>query len=540
MKLSLLNKKKYEWLKNSELFETFDDEEDDEEIEAIYCKADENNLELLFAVIKFWGVFDYPINFFENIYNLKPFKYLKDNFDIHLKDLFDFLLAFISLESKNLMPLCCKYGFLEALKFSETIYAKENTYIKSLENCCIYGHIELFKYLFFKSCIPEEVFDQSSSDTNLFEIACKNGHLNIVKLIHKKAKPPKSWFNVKFGCENFEVLKFLFEQGYPYDKTVCALLSTKNNLKNLKYCHENNFPWDSRTLKNALINGSYECFKYAIENECIWTPDNIHSYENEMVYYACTSKNQGSIKCLKFLKKIGKYELNHGEALINAAYNNNLDAIKFILENYDLSDSPDNSSIKDFVSYPFEKCIEYSIQFNYFEIFRYCLDFYKDKINIEILERDILKFALDGNMKFLNYLDEKYNFDNLIRNVNFLENACKSNNIECVKFFVEKGFIRSENCMLLSFNNFEIVKYLYENNFLWDEQFIVKCISETTEESFKCLQFANDKGLIIKNYYFDLILQKYYDYLVENKTRDKEKDIYIISLFKNYIDENGY
>ena len=66
MKLSLLNKKKYEWLKNSELFQTFADEEEDEEIEAIYCKADENDLELLFRVIKFWGILDYPIEFFEN------------------------------------------------------------------------------------------------------------------------------------------------------------------------------------------------------------------------------------------------------------------------------------------------------------------------------------------------------------------------------------------------------------------------------------------------------------------------------------------
>lgn len=518
MKLSLLNKKKYEWLKNSELFETFADEEEDEEIEAIYCKADENNLELLFRVIKFWGVLDYPIEFFENIYNLKPFKYLKDNFDIDLKKLFEFLLAFVSLKIENLIPLCCKYGILNALKFCEKIDTKQKLHIKSLENCCIYGHIELFKYLIFKSDVSNKV--------NLFEVACKNGNLDIVKLIHKNNKDLKNIFHIKFGCEHLEVLKFLFEKGYSYDAEVCAILSSKNNLKNLKYCHENNFPWDSRTLKNALTNGSYDCFKYAIKNGCEWTPINHENHENQMVYYACTSKSQGSIKCLEFLKKIGKYELNDGEAVINAAYNNNLDAIKFIVENYIPSDSYHNLSIENFLDYPFESCIDYSIKLNYIDIFKYCLEFYINKININVSKNDILKLASDGNMTFLNYLDGKYNFDIFIEDIKFLENACNSNNIECVKFFVDKGFIRSDKCMLYSCNNFEIVKYLYDNNFPWNKEFVIKCISENTEESFKCLKFANSKGLIIRKE-FSIHLK-----IVQNE--------YIKNMFIRYINDNGY
>ena len=50
----------------------------------------------------------------------------------------------------------------------------------------------------------------------------------------------------------------------------CAQMALNGNVELLKFLHENGCPWDDRTCTSAAAGGLLECLKYAHENECPW------------------------------------------------------------------------------------------------------------------------------------------------------------------------------------------------------------------------------------------------------------------------------
>ena len=47
------------------------------------------------------------------------------------------------------------------------------------------------------------------------------------------------------------MLKYLHENGCPWDEETCAAAADNGHLDVLKYLHENGCPWDGRTWQNA-------------------------------------------------------------------------------------------------------------------------------------------------------------------------------------------------------------------------------------------------------------------------------------------------
>ena len=67
---------------------------------------------------------------------------------------------------------------------------------------------------------------------------------------------------------NLEILKYLHEQGYPWNRLTCTVAAGYGHLNCLTYLHENNCPWDYRTCHWAALKGHLDCLIYAIENGC--------------------------------------------------------------------------------------------------------------------------------------------------------------------------------------------------------------------------------------------------------------------------------
>ena len=65
------------------------------------------------------------------------------------------------------------------------------------------------------------------------------------------------------------MLKYLHENGCPWNETTCERAAANGHLDVLKYLHENGCPWDERTCASAAANG-YQVLKYLLENECPW------------------------------------------------------------------------------------------------------------------------------------------------------------------------------------------------------------------------------------------------------------------------------
>ncbi len=70
----------------------------------------------------------------------------------------------------------------------------------------------------------------------------------------------------------------------------CAAVARLGHLDRLKYLHENGCPWDESACDAAVEGGHLECLKYLHENGCAWDED------------TCTAAAEGGhLECLKYL-----------------------------------------------------------------------------------------------------------------------------------------------------------------------------------------------------------------------------------------------
>ena len=67
---------------------------------------------------------------------------------------------------------------------------------------------------------------------------------------------------------HLECLKYLHENGCPWDEETCRGAAYAGHLECLKYAHENGCPWDEDTCEAAANGGHLECLQYAHENGC--------------------------------------------------------------------------------------------------------------------------------------------------------------------------------------------------------------------------------------------------------------------------------
>ena len=69
------------------------------------------------------------------------------------------------------------------------------------------------------------------------------------------------------------MLKYLHENGCPWDEETCMQAAKGGHLDVLKYAHKNRCPWDERTCIYAAGGGHLKVLKYAHENGCPWDKD---------------------------------------------------------------------------------------------------------------------------------------------------------------------------------------------------------------------------------------------------------------------------
>ena len=69
---------------------------------------------------------------------------------------------------------------------------------------------------------------------------------------------------------HLEVLKWLRENGCPWDSCTCYSAAKGGHLEVLKWLRENGCPWDSNTCDFAAKGGHLEVLKWARQNGCHW------------------------------------------------------------------------------------------------------------------------------------------------------------------------------------------------------------------------------------------------------------------------------
>jgi hypothetical protein len=124
------------------------------------------------------------------------------------------------------------------------------------------GHLETLKWLRENGC-PWNEWTCAS--------AAFNGHLETLKWARENGCPWNEW-----TCANaakngqIETLKWARENGCPWNEVTCTYAAGYGHLETLKWLRENGCPWDEVTCRYAAENGQIETLKWARGNGCPW------------------------------------------------------------------------------------------------------------------------------------------------------------------------------------------------------------------------------------------------------------------------------
>ena len=304
---------------------------------------------------------------------------------------------------------------------------------------------------------------------------------------------------------NLEMLKFLRQNGCVWNSRTCTAAAHNGSLECLKYAHFNGCPWDEHTLCEAARNNNIDCIKYAISNQCPLFGDEADSYFEGPCMLAAANNN---IECLKLCYNYG---CDIEAAIIVAARYGNLDIVKYIYENYDVSD--------DFVLLSREAIKSGDLE---------TLKFTHQVIKSSLLEKDNVMYCYRKEKEHCTLIASTLESPNILNYL--IENNIKLDK-ECLKYAIKAC---SENCinyilnlpqnvyqipmdynyinLALSTGNLNILKYIYS-------QFpsMANLIFEPLYTSnLKCWEFAMNKNLKFNQVHFiEAQMHLYYNWFYD-------------------------
>lgn len=341
MKIENLEKEKYSWLKNSDFYHSIDLEE--EEIDVPYCSKYTQDPVVLLEVTNFWGVYSYPLEFFDCMLNTIPRKKLRiklfDLVEVTKSNFYIFLLKLLEMDEeekyRNMYDISVEYGILDALT-----YCHSNNFCHSKEVfslACEKGHLECLIFL------SEHIIHEPYHHNEPLERAVINGHLNCVKYIYNTFFEKDDIFNVYISINkrNLRISKSCYNE-------ILIKAVKYNQLECLKYLYERNFPGVDIVVYAAAKYGRLECLKYLLKNSL-----NKHQInEPKLFSFAAKSRN---LECLIYLYE-EECEWNE-EACFSAVEYNNIKFLRFL----HINGCPYNKW--NLLEFSRERCREYILQF---------------------------------------------------------------------------------------------------------------------------------------------------------------------------------
>lgn len=88
------------------------------------------------------------------------------------------------------------------------------------------------------------------------------------------------------------VLRYVRENGCPWDESTCSYAAEYGHLECLKYARENSCPWNSYTCSYAARGGHLECLIYAHSHGCPWDR-----------FTCLNAARNGHLNCLKYARE---------------------------------------------------------------------------------------------------------------------------------------------------------------------------------------------------------------------------------------------
>src|SRR5690606_14914171 len=200
----------------------------------------------------------------------------------------------------NICKHASQFDNLDILKYYIDLEGSNHSYV--LYKACRYGSLECLRYICDNKS-RDEIIEIYGAIKYSYYLNDHSYRLDVVKFICEKRSDskfedifymnPDICYNAA-SAGSLECLKYLHENGVPWDEETCFATARGSSLECLKYLHENGCPWDEETCLNAAEAGSLECLIYAHQNGCPWDKG------------TCSAAAEaGSLECLMYAHQNG-------------------------------------------------------------------------------------------------------------------------------------------------------------------------------------------------------------------------------------------
>ena len=185
-----------------------------------------------------------------------------------------------------------------------------------------------FKSFFTKAALggQHEIFNwllqrgECTWDNMLFRCAAFGGSIPILEqCLENNCPSDASICALTMGihsmkaCDNktkaLNALKWLRENGLPWDERTCEVAAVNGYLEALRWARNNGCPWDVKTMEAAVIRGEIPLIEYCLENGC---PSSSGLYKNACQSYVLLQNAKGDIKTSETMLNIFKLLQQYG------------------------------------------------------------------------------------------------------------------------------------------------------------------------------------------------------------------------------------
>ncbi|GFH46454.1 hypothetical protein CTEN210_02928 [Chaetoceros tenuissimus] len=229
-----------------------------------------------------------------------------------------------------------KFSFAEEGHFDilkQKFRRNDRNYQTFLTKAARGGQVEIFNWLLQRG--------DCTWDLTLFKNATLGGSIPILKQCLENNCPSDASicaYAVKphdNTAKALNTLKWLRENGIPWNERTCELAAVNGNLEALKWAKSNGCPWNVQTLKDAVIRGDLPLIEYCLENGC---PSDSSLYKDAFKYFQYRRSTKSDIKTPETKLDIFKLLHHHGvpwnkDASYEAAEQLHLPTLTWALQN---------------------------------------------------------------------------------------------------------------------------------------------------------------------------------------------------------------
>ena len=170
---------------------------------------------------------------------------------------------------KRACDMIAKTGNVEMMKCA--LHAGCLVSILTSEIAALAGHLNCLRYLRERGARWKKA--------KVIAAAARGGHLPCLQYAHQQGQPLLSeFYTFAVVKSNFEMMRYLHENGCAWDKHACRTAAATGNFPFLQFIHEHGGYWDTEVCRLASERRDLNMVLYLLRNGCL-PSDNIWTFQ---------------------------------------------------------------------------------------------------------------------------------------------------------------------------------------------------------------------------------------------------------------------